>query len=75
MDNSPSDVTDEVFSLFRDARARVITWPSDSTQIFQQIDVSLFGVLKRRGQYKLPIDEEDGTAAFYLRSIARSSKQ
>jgi hypothetical protein len=46
MDNCPSHVTDEVLRLLRDSRVGVITWAPHTTQIFQQLDVSLFGVLK-----------------------------
>jgi hypothetical protein len=75
MNNCPSHVTDEVLGLLRDARVRVITWAAHTIQIFQQRDDSLFGVLKRRGQYKPPFGEEDGTDASDLRSIACSNKQ
>jgi hypothetical protein len=36
--------------------------------------MSLFGVLKRRGQYKLPFDDDQGTATFLLK-IYRTFKQ
>jgi hypothetical protein len=74
MDNCPSHVTDEALRLLLEARVRVIIWSPHMTQIFQQLDVSLFGVLKWRGQYKLPFDEEDGTHAFLFK-ISRASKQ
>jgi hypothetical protein len=37
----------DILGLLRDAAVRVITWAPHMTQIFQQVDVSLFGVLKR----------------------------
>jgi hypothetical protein len=55
MDNYSSHVTHEVLGLLRDARVRVIPWAPDTTQIFQQIDIFLFGVLKRRGQGNCPL--------------------
>jgi hypothetical protein len=74
MDNCPGDIMDEVLRLLRDARVRVMTWSPQTTQIFQQLDVSFLGVLKRRGQYKLPFDEENGTGAFLFK-IYRTLKQ
>jgi hypothetical protein len=51
MDNCPSHVGEEILSLLRDARVRIITWVSHTTHIFQQLDICLFGVLKRKEQY------------------------
>jgi hypothetical protein len=48
--------------------------PPHITQIFQELDVSLFGVLKRKGQYKLPIEDDQRTAPF-LRKTYRAFKQ
>jgi hypothetical protein len=74
MDNCPSHVTDVILTLLRDAKVRVITWPPHTTQIFQQLDISLFGVLKQRGQYKLPFDDDQSTADFLFRRY-RTFKQ
>ena len=74
MDNCPSHVGEVILTLLRDARVRVITWPPHTTQIFQQLDISLFGVLKQRAQYKLPFDNEQGTADFLFRTY-RTFKQ
>jgi hypothetical protein len=60
MANWPSHVSEVTFRLLRDARVRVITWRPHTTQIFQQLDRSLFGVLKQKGQSKLPFDDEQG---------------
>jgi hypothetical protein len=66
MDNCPSHVGDVILNLLRQERVRVITWPPHTTQIFQELDTSLFGVLKRKGQYKLPFDDDQPTATFLL---------
>jgi hypothetical protein len=58
MDNRPSDVGELILSVLRDARVRVISWRPNTMQISQELDVSLFGVLKRKGQYKLPIEDD-----------------
>jgi hypothetical protein len=53
MDNCPSHVREEMFSLLRDRRVRIIILASHTTDIFQQLDICLFGVLKRKEQYEL----------------------
>jgi hypothetical protein len=50
MDNCPRHVGDVILNLLREERVRVITWPPHTTQIFQELDASLFGVHKRKGQ-------------------------
>jgi hypothetical protein len=74
MDNCPSHVGEVILDLLREARVRVITWPPHTTQIFQELDISLFGVLKRKGQYKLPFNDDQNTATFLLK-IYRTFKQ
>jgi 2-methylisocitrate lyase-like PEP mutase family enzyme len=66
MDNSSSHVGEEVLSLLRDVRVRVISWTPHTTHIFQELDLCLFGVLKRRGQYLLPFDDHQTTTSFLL---------
>jgi hypothetical protein len=34
------------------------------TQIFQVLDLTLFGVLKRRAEYQLPLEDDAGSARF-----------
>jgi hypothetical protein len=40
---------------------RVITFAPHTTQIFENLDVTLFGVLKRRLGCKLPFEDEKET--------------
>jgi hypothetical protein len=74
IDNCPSHVAEVLLDLLLEAGVRVITWPPHTTQIFYELDMSLFGVLKRREQYKLPFDDDQGTAIFLL-WIYRAFKQ
>jgi 2-methylisocitrate lyase-like PEP mutase family enzyme len=67
MDNSSSHVGEEVLSLLRDARVRVITLAPHTARIFQKLDLCLFGVLKRRGQYVFPFDNDQTTTNFLLK--------
>jgi hypothetical protein len=74
MDNYSSHVGQVSLDLLWDARVRVITWSPDTTHIFQELDISLFGFLKRRGQSKFPFDHETDTATF-LCTTYRTFKQ
>jgi hypothetical protein len=67
MDNCPSHVDEEVSTILRDVRVRIITWPPHTTHVFQELDLCLFGVLKRSGQYILPFDDNQTTADFFLK--------
>jgi hypothetical protein len=67
MDNCPSHVTDEIIGLLTEARVRVITFALHTTQIFQILDVTLFGVLKQRLGYKLPFEDEKETVKFIMK--------
>jgi hypothetical protein len=58
MDNCPSHVTDDLIGLLTEARVRVITFARHTRQTFQILDVTLFGVLKRRLEYKSPFEDE-----------------
>jgi hypothetical protein len=48
MDNCPSHAIDDAIGLLTKSRVSVITVAPHTTQIFQILDVTLFGVLKRR---------------------------
>jgi 2-methylisocitrate lyase-like PEP mutase family enzyme len=74
MDNRSSHVGEEVLSLLRDAHVRIITWAPHAIHIFQELDLCLFGVLKRRGQYGLPFDDDHTTTNFLL-MIYRTFRQ
>ena len=67
MDNCPSHVTDEIIGLLTEARVRVITFAPHTTQIFQILDLTLFGVLKRRTNYQLPFEDERATVKFIMK--------
>jgi hypothetical protein len=58
MDNCSGHVTLDIIGLLAEAPVRVTTFAPHATQIFQVLDVTLFGVLKRRLGYKLPFEDE-----------------
>jgi hypothetical protein len=74
MDDCPSSVGEEVSTILRDARVRIITWPPHTTHVFQELDLCLFGVLKRRGQSILPFDDDQTTTDFFFK-IYRTFRQ
>jgi hypothetical protein len=57
-----ADVSDDVIHILTEARVCVITFAPHTTQIFQVLDLTLFGVLKRCPRYELPFDENNATA-------------
>jgi hypothetical protein len=74
MDNYPTHVGEEVSTILCNAQVRIITWPPHTTHIFQELDLCLFGVLKRRGQYLLPFDDDQMMAGFFFK-IYRTFRQ
>jgi hypothetical protein len=64
MDNCSPHLTPAAVRLFTRARVRIVTFAPHTTHIFQALDLSLFGVLKRRGQYRLPFGDEKRTIQF-----------
>jgi hypothetical protein len=53
---------------------KVITFPPHTTQIFQTLDLCLFGVFKRKLQYKLPFANNNVTVNF-IRNAFHALKQ
>jgi hypothetical protein len=60
MDNCSPHITRAVIELLSTARVRVslLTFAPHTTHIFQVLDLTLFGVLTRRGQYQLPLGND-----------------
>jgi hypothetical protein len=67
MENFPSHVTDDINGLLTETRVRVITFVPHTTQIFQVLDVTPFGVLKQRPRYHLPFEDEKETVKFMMK--------
>jgi hypothetical protein len=74
MDNYPSHVIDDIIGLLTEARVRVITFAPHTTQIFHILDVTLFGVLKRRLGHRLPFEDEKENVKFIMK-VYRNFKQ
>jgi hypothetical protein len=67
MDKCPSHVIDDIIAVLTDTRVRVITFAPHPTQSFQVLDVTLFGVLKRRLGYKFPFEDEKETVKLIMK--------
>jgi hypothetical protein len=61
MDNCSIHTRPEVLATLRGHNVKVITFPPHTTQIFQVLDLCLFGVFKRKMQYKLPFANDNLT--------------
>jgi hypothetical protein len=67
MANCSAHVTDDVIRLLTEARVRVITFAPHTTHIFQVLDLTLFGVVKRRPRYEPPFETENSTVKFLMK--------
>ena len=74
MDNCSIHTRPSVLLHLKEHNVKVITFPPHTTQIFQVLDLSLFGVLKRKTQYKLPLSNDNSTVKF-IQKIFHSLKQ
>jgi hypothetical protein len=61
MDNCSAHVIDDVIRVLTEARVRVIAFASHATQVFQVLDLTIFGVLKRVPTYELPFEDDNST--------------
>jgi hypothetical protein len=73
MDNCSLHLTPIVIDLPSEARVRIVTFAPHTTQIFQVLDLSLFGVLKRRGQDQLRFGDDARSARFIKKGESRFS--
>jgi hypothetical protein len=63
-----------VIGLLAKARGCVITFAPYTTQIFQVLDVSLFGVFKWHRRYELPFGDENATMKLTM-TVSHDFKQ
>jgi hypothetical protein len=56
-----------VIGILTEARVRVITFAPHTTQIFQTLDLTLFGVLEHQPRYDLPLDDDTATVNFMMK--------
>jgi hypothetical protein len=75
LDNCFIHTRPEVLAISRDHSVKVITFPPHTTQIFQTPGLCLFGVFKRKMQYKLPFANENLTVNLFERGFTHWSKR
>jgi hypothetical protein len=61
MDYRSADVSDDVIRILTEVRVRVITFAPHTTKLFQVLDLTVFGVLKRCPRYELLFDDHNAT--------------
>jgi hypothetical protein len=74
MENCFIHMRREVLGTLRDHNAKAIIFPLLTTQIFQTLGLCLFGVFKRKMQYKLPFTNDNLTVNF-IRNAFHALKQ
>jgi hypothetical protein len=67
MNNCWNHLTSDLIVLFTEAQVHVIPFAAYTTQIFQVLDVTLFGALKRHIRSELPCKEEKKTVKFIMK--------
>jgi hypothetical protein len=74
MNNRSSHITNDVIELLIKARVRIITFAPDPMQIFQVLNIDVFGFLTRHSRYELPFGDEKATIEFIMKAY-RDLKQ
>jgi hypothetical protein len=70
MDNCSPHLAAVVIDLLCEARVWIVTFAPNTTQIFQVLDLILFGAVKRRGQYQLRFGDDARSPVSSRRYIA-----
>jgi hypothetical protein len=74
MDNCPSHLTSDVIYLLNTARVRVVAFAPHTTQIFQSLDLAVFGTFKRERKYHLPFSDLGTTVNFVCNVYLKMTK-
>jgi hypothetical protein len=61
MAHCSAHVSDDVIRSLTEARVRIIIFAPHTTQVFQVLDFTLLGVLKRCPRYEVPFDDDNAT--------------
>jgi hypothetical protein len=74
MDKCSPHIGEAVLVLLTDGWVRIVTSAPHATQIFQVLDMVLFGALKKHATSLTMLDEEQPAAAFLIK-VSHDSKQ
>jgi hypothetical protein len=66
MDNCSAHVSDDMIRILTEAMVSVITFAPHTNQVFQVLDLTLFGVPKRHPSYELPFDDDNARVKFIM---------
>jgi hypothetical protein len=58
MDNCSAHVTPEIFRLLGENHIKIVTYAPHTTNIFQALDLSLFGVFKSKEKFWMDQDDD-----------------
>jgi hypothetical protein len=67
MDNCSIHLQAETLQMLADHRVKVINFPPHTTQVFQCLDLSLFGNYQKQINYKLPLESDQHITGFIKR--------
>jgi hypothetical protein len=67
MDNCAIHVQSDLLRFRADHQGKVITLPPHTNQIFQSLDLSLFGNFKKKMNYRVPLETDETIAGFVTR--------
>jgi hypothetical protein len=73
LDNCFIHTRPEVLATLRNHNVKMITFPPHIIQIFQTLDLCLFGIFKRKMRYKLPFANGNPTVNF-IRHVFQALK-
>jgi hypothetical protein len=68
IDNCLPHASDDVVAVLTSVQMRIITFATHKTQVFQMLDVVLFGALKKHATGLKSLDEEQSAADFLLKA-------
>jgi hypothetical protein len=67
MENCSSHASDHVIPILTEARVQVISFAPHTPQVFLVLDLTVFGVLKRRPRCALTFDDDDATVTLIMK--------
>jgi hypothetical protein len=74
MDNYSAHVSDDVIRILTEAMVRIITFAPHTTQVFQVLDLTLFGIVEWRPRHELPFQNDHATLKV-IRKVYRDFTQ
>jgi hypothetical protein len=67
MDDCSAHVSDDAIGILTEARVSVVAFAPQTTQVFQVLILTVFGVLKRCPRYELLFDDDHATVIIIMK--------